>query len=94
MGHKTVMSIYSDKLAHVQDFINCRYSVAQMCTCEDALAHHLGTPSIAIAMVPNISNPNHFKSEQTIQNLNTMAVILPKPFENCKPFEILTHLTI
>ena len=36
------MSIYSDDLAHIQVIINCRYSVAQMCTCEDMLAHNLG----------------------------------------------------
>ena len=30
------MSIYSNKLAHVQIVINCRYSVAQMCTREYA----------------------------------------------------------
>ena len=29
------MSIYSDKLAHVQVVTNCQYSVAQMCTRED-----------------------------------------------------------
>ena len=34
------MSIYSDKLAHVQVVINCRYSVAQMCTHEDTLTHY------------------------------------------------------
>ena len=38
------MSIYSDKLAHIQVIINCLYSVAQMCTCEDTLAHNLYTP--------------------------------------------------
>ena len=32
------MSIYSDKLAHVQVVINCRYSVAQMCTREETQA--------------------------------------------------------
>ena len=32
------MSIYSDKLAHVQVVINSRYSVAQMCTWEDTHA--------------------------------------------------------
>ena len=32
------MSIYSNKLAHVQVVINCRYSVAQMYTWEDAHA--------------------------------------------------------
>ena len=36
------MSIYSDKLAHVQVVINYPYSVAQMCTSEDTLAHYLG----------------------------------------------------
>ena len=40
------MSIYSDKLANVQVVINCPYSVAPMCTCEDALAHNLGDPCI------------------------------------------------
>ena len=39
-----IESCYSDKLAHVQILINCRYSVAQMCTCEDTLAHILGAP--------------------------------------------------
>ena len=38
------MSMYSDKLAHVQVVINCRYSVAQMCTREDTLPHILGVP--------------------------------------------------
>ena len=35
------MSIYSDKLAHVQVVINCRYSVAQICNRKDTLAHSL-----------------------------------------------------
>ena len=34
------MRIYLNKLAHVQVVINCQYTVAQMCTCEDALAHN------------------------------------------------------
>ena len=37
------MSIYLDKLAHVQVVINCWFSVAQLCTREDMLAHILGT---------------------------------------------------
>ena len=37
-----LLLIYSDKLAHVQVIINCQYSVAQLCTCEDILAHNLG----------------------------------------------------
>ena len=36
------MSIYLDKLAHVQVVINCWFSVAQLCTREDMLAHILG----------------------------------------------------
>ena len=40
------MSIYSDKLAHVQVVINCRYSVAPMFNCEDTVAHNLGAPYI------------------------------------------------
>ena len=38
------MSIYSDNLAHAQVIINCPYSIAQMCTREDTLAHNLGAP--------------------------------------------------
>ena len=38
------MSIFWDKLAHVQVVINCRYYVAQMCTGEDMLVHNLGAP--------------------------------------------------
>ena len=37
---------YSAKLTHVQVVINCKYSVAQMCTREDTLAHYLGVPFI------------------------------------------------
>ena len=35
--------VYSDKLAHVQ-VVNCWYSIVQLCTCEDTLAHNLGAP--------------------------------------------------
>ena len=38
------MSIYWDRLTHVQD--NCLYYIAQMCTREDMLAHYLGAPFI------------------------------------------------
>ena len=47
------MSIYSDKLVHVQVVINCQYSVGQMCTREDALAYLLGAPSIGDVMSYN-----------------------------------------
>ena len=40
------MSIYSDKLTHVEVVINCLYSVAQFCTDEDTLAYISGVPSI------------------------------------------------
>ena len=40
------MSIYSDKLAHIQAIMSWQYSVAQMCTYEDMLAHILGMPYI------------------------------------------------
>ena len=40
------MSIYSDKLAHVQVVINYLYSVAQLCTGEDMLAYISGALSI------------------------------------------------
>ena len=40
--HKSVMSIYSDKLACIQVEINCGYSFTQVCTPEDTLAHYLG----------------------------------------------------
>ena len=36
------MSIYSYKLPHVQVVINCRYSIAHLCTSEAMLAHKLG----------------------------------------------------
>ena len=47
------MSIYLDKLAHVQVVINCPYSVPQFCTGKDMLAHISGTPSIDDVMSYN-----------------------------------------
>ena len=43
---ETVMSIYLDKLSHVQVVINCRNIDAPMCTREDVLDYILGMPSI------------------------------------------------
>ena len=37
-----MISIYLDKLAHVQVVVNCRSFIAQMCTPENMLAHNLG----------------------------------------------------
>ena len=48
------MSIYSDKLAHVQVVINCLYSVVKMCTYEDMLAHNLGAPYFDDVMSYNL----------------------------------------
>ena len=45
---------YSDKLAHVQVVINCQYSIAQMCTHEDTLAHNLGKPYFDDVMSYNL----------------------------------------
>ena len=47
------MSIYSDKLAHVQVVINCQYSAAQMCTPKNTLAHYLGVPYLDDVMCQN-----------------------------------------
>ena len=48
------MSIYSDKLAHIQVVINCRYSDTQFCTGEDGLAYISGVPSIDDFMSYNL----------------------------------------
>ena len=40
------MSIYSDRLAHIQVVINCRARDAPMCISEDGLAYILGAPFI------------------------------------------------
>ena len=42
------MSIYSDKLTHLQVVINCLYPVAQFCTGKDMLAHISGALSIDV----------------------------------------------
>ena len=47
------MSIYSDKLAHLQVVINSWYSVAQMCTREDMLTQYLGVPYLYDVMSHN-----------------------------------------
>ena len=47
------MSIYSDKLTHVQVVINCLYSVAQFCTGRVTLAHISGSPPIVDLMSYN-----------------------------------------
>ena len=44
--HETEMSIYLDKLGHVQVVINCCYSIAPMCTRKDTLAHSFSAPCL------------------------------------------------
>ena len=48
------MSINSDKLVHLQVVVNCRYFVAQMCTCEDTLTHNQGAIYIDDVMSYNL----------------------------------------
>ena len=43
--HESVMSIYTDKLAHVQIVINCRYFVAQSAPEKTYWPAILGAPS-------------------------------------------------
>ena len=47
------MNIYLDKLAHVQVVINCQYSVTEMCTRKDTLAHYLGAPYLDDILTQN-----------------------------------------
>ena len=51
--HESLMNIYSDKVAHIQVLIKCRYSVAQICTYEDMLAQYLGMPYLDDVMSHN-----------------------------------------
>ena len=62
------MSIYSDKLAHIQLVINCRYSVAHLRSSEATLSHNLGAlhfddvmsyKSLTTAIVLTIQKPNY-----------------------------------
>ena len=48
------MSIYSDKLTHLQVIINCFYSIAQFFKGKDMLTHISGTPSIDDVMSYNL----------------------------------------
>ena len=47
------MSIYSDKLAHIQVVINCPNSVAHLCASEDGLAYISDAPFIDEVMSYN-----------------------------------------
>ena len=56
------MRIYLDTLSHVQVVIKCRYSVAQMRTCEDTLTHNLGAPCIDDVMSYNSLTKTYYSS--------------------------------
>ena len=60
------MSIYSDKLAHVQVVINCRYSIAQMCTLEDIHVPLLSWSSLL--------NPEGRKNDLTTKKAKTIRL--------------------
>ena len=49
-----MISIYSDKLAHIQVDFNCRYFMAQTCTSEGGLAYISGTLSTDDVMSYNL----------------------------------------
>ena len=51
------MSIYSDKLAHVQAVINCPYSVVQMCTWEG-----IHSPLFMRAVLVDVMSQNEVKT--------------------------------
>ena len=68
------MSIYSDKLAHVQVVLNCPYSVAQLCSRENTLAHNLGVLYFDDAMSYN-SIAQLCSSEDTLaHNLGALYI--------------------
>ena len=82
------MSIYSDKLAYIQVIINYQYSVAQMCTHEDTLAHILGTPYIDDVMKHNELTTNVFAKK--IQN-STFKYLRQSAGEKVNPKKATVH---
>ena len=58
-----MMSIYWDKIAYVQVIVNSPYSVAQLCTHEDALACILGILGRLLMMSCAITRSQHNCSE-------------------------------
>ena len=49
------MRVYLDKLAHLQVVINCRYSIAQICTLED-----IQVRLFTRAILGDVMSPNEF----------------------------------
>ena len=64
--NESVVSIYSDILAHIQVVINCQFSVAQMCTQEDAHAH-----LFTRAILDDVLSQNELKTLGYIGFFNT-----------------------
>ena len=89
------MSIYSDKLRHIQVIINCLNSIAKFCTCKDTLAHILCAPSsddvmsydlFTIVMIC-ISNNLVFKWLENVQLAYGLVFewrLISGPFEHLK----------
>ena len=69
-----VQVVYLDKLAHIQVVINCQYSVAQMCTHKDTLAHYLGAPFIDDVMRHNMLRYKFKKQGLKFQTLNISKI--------------------
>ena len=72
--HETVMSFYSDKLAHVQVVNNCPYSIARMCTREDTLAYISGPLSIDEVMSYDSHTTLIFINESKLHKVYTSAI--------------------
>ena len=61
-----LMSIYSDKLAHVQVVINWPYFIVQMCTRQDMLTYNLGMRYIDDVMSCNsLTTVGFYKINET-----------------------------
>ena len=70
------MAAYSDKLEHEQVVINCRYSIAKMCTRKDTLAHSLGEPCLDDVMSYNsLSTSGDLKNYLGIQIMGICLLV-------------------
>ena len=67
------MSIYLDKLSHIQVVINCRNTDARMYTREDALANVSGEPSIDDVMNYSLLTTLTLKTFSFVQVVDFVA---------------------
>ena len=70
-------SVYLDKLAHIQVVINCRYSIAQMCTREDTQARLYHIAEWSSIQKPSIQKTFEYRSKlawYSDHHLNTELV--------------------